>query len=414
MSRRYRMYPTPAQEQVMVMHCDHARFVWNLCVDLDDFCQRYRPWRAGDDGATGRKREHWPKPQDRNTTHLRDAFPWLREGSSSVQQQEQRQYTAAIHRWFEASKTARANGTRPPRRPKHRRKRDRQGFEIRDVTIRKLNRRWAEVTVPKCGRVRFRLSRPVGECGHARVTVDNLGRWHVAFAAPQTPVDREPTGSVVGVDRGVTDTIALSDGTLDSVPGFRGNEEARKKRLQRRLDRQVNGSNRKRATRRAIAKLDARAAQRRNDWIEKTSTRLVVDHDVIVLENLRVANMIRSARGSKRRPGRNVAQKRGLNRSISRQGWAQFATRIEQKAAASGVVVVKVPAPGTSQRCSCCGEKGERRGKVFRCERCDLGLDADVNAAVNVRAAGLRYLDAEGSTVRSPCEASTSGIEAHS
>ncbi len=394
MSRRYRMYPTPAQEQVLSMHCDHARFVWNLALEQTEMVRPSTFGCYADQGL-------W----DRQLAEARKVFPWLAEGSSSVQQAALRDLRQAFRNWW-----SRPDHFGHPTWRSHRK--GHNGFAVRDVRWRKLNRKWAEIVIPKAGRVRFRLSRPVGDHGHARVTLDRSGRWHVSFSSAQTPVEREPTGAAVGVDRGVTDTIATSDGLLDSCRGLNQQEVRRKKRLQRRLARQVMGSNRREVTKAAIAKLAAREADRRKDWVEQSSTALVRDYDLIAFEALNVRNMMATASGTVDEPGANVAQKRGLNRAIAAQGWGMLRDRTRAKAEASGVTFVEIPAAYTSQRCSCCGEIGDRAGKVFRCVSCDIVTDADVNAARNIRDSGAGLvLSGRGGdgAIRPPGEASTSG-----
>src|SRR4030095_16429610 len=93
---------------------------------------------------------------------------------------------------------------------------------------------------------------------------------------------------------------------------------------------------------------------RRKDWIEKTTTRLVRANDVIVLEGLQVRRMTRSAKGTRERPGRRVRQKAGLNRAILTSGWGELARRLQEKAEASGVWWVEVPPAFTSQTCAAC------------------------------------------------------------
>jgi transposase len=388
MSQRYRLYPTPAQEQVMRMHCDHARFVWNLALEQNEHARKL-----------GRYADQ--KAWDRQLAEARRGT-WLGDGSSSVQQAALRDLRQAFRNWWSNPGHFGAPSWRSV-------KAGSQGFVVRDVRVSKLNRKWAELIVPKAGRVRFRLSRPLGEHGHARVTLDRSGRWHVSFSAPQPAVERVATGAVVGVDRGVTDSVALSDGRLLRCPGLNEKERARKRRLQRKMARQIVGSNRREVTHRAIAKLAAREADRRKDWVEKTSTQLVRDYDLIVFEDLKVAQMMRSARGTIDAPGTNVAQKRGLNRGIAAQGWSMLRTRTEQKVAASvSCDTVGVHPHGTSQRCSCCGKIGDRRGKVFICRPCQRTVDADVNAAENIRAAGLAVLGRGGNgAIGPPDEAST-------
>jgi putative transposase len=236
-------------------------------------------------------------------------------------------------------------------------------FCVRDVRVRVINRRWAHVTVPKLGRVRFRLSRPLpfGR-GMARVTRDRAGRWHVSFTATQPVLEREPTGRAVGVDLGVAATVATSDGELLHAPWLTAGEAQRLRRLERRKARQRKGSGRRERTKAAIARLHARGRDRRKDFAEQTSTRLVREHDVIAIEDLRVRQMLRSAAGTREHPGVNVAQKRGLNRSIGRQAWSLLRHRIEDKTATCNVVVVAVDPRHTSQTCHRCGTVTARGG----------------------------------------------------
>jgi putative transposase len=254
--------------------------------------------------------------------------------------------------------------------------------------VERLNRRFGRVWVPKVGWVRFCLSRPVPEGVRSyRVTRDRAGRWHVAFAHIRDPIAGPGDCSVVGIDRGVTVSAALSTGELLRVPGLCSGESKRLKVLQQRLARCKPGSNRRAKTKRAIAKLKARERDRRRDWVEKTTTDLARRFDVIRVEALDVRAMTRSARGNLEQPGTRVVQKRGLNRGISRSGWGQLVARLQHKALGR---VEKIPAAYTSQRCSACGHvaSGNRKSQaVFECEACTAGrCNADVNAARNIAA----------------------------
>jgi putative transposase len=192
---------------------------------------------------------------------------------------------------------------------------------------------------------------------------------------------------VVGIDRGVAVSAALSTGELLHAPALTPGESKRLTVLQQRLARAKRGSNRRDKTKRAIAKLRARERDRRKDWVEKTSTDLARRFEVIRVEDLDVRAMTRSARGTVEQPGVRVAQKRGLNRAISRSGWGQLVTRLQHKAFGR---VEQIPAAYTSQRCSACGHVAPANRKsqtVFECQACDAGrCNADVNAARNIAA----------------------------
>jgi len=220
-----------------------------------------------------------------------------------------------------------------------------------------------------------------------RVTRDRSGRWHIAFAAIPDSIPGPGDGSVVGVDRGVAVSVALSSGELLRAPGLRAGETKRLRRLQQRLARAQRGSARRARTKLAISKLRAREIDRRRDWVEKTTTDLAVRFDTIRVEDLKVGAMTRSARGTREHPGNHVAQKRRLNREISRQGWGLLVARLQHKARGR---LEFVPAACTSQRCSYCGHVAPENRKsqaVFQCTACSAGpYNADVNAARNIAA----------------------------
>jgi transposase len=383
---RYRLYPTPAQDQVLMGHCAHARYVWNLAVEQRSWWQPGRP-------APGFAQ------QCRQLSEARAAYPWLAAGSVIVQQQALRDFHAAYAAWFASLREWRNRGAtippdqRPaaPSPPSWRRRGRREGFRIvavRPEHVRRLNRRWGVVLVPKLGWVRFRLSRPVPVARSYRVTRDRAGRWHVAFAAIPPAIPGPSTGEVVGVDRGVTVSAALSTGELLRIPGLRPTERRRLRLLERRLARARPGSNRRHRVKLAIARLKAREADRRRDWTEKTSTDLARRFDLICVEDLDVRAMTRSASGTVERPGRGVRQKAGLNHAILANGWGRLVDRLEQKAPGR---VQKVAAAYTSQTCNACGHvarESRESQPSFRCVACGHQAHADVNAARNIAAAG--------------------------
>jgi transposase len=190
----------------------------------------------------------------------------------------------------------------------------------------------------------------------------------------------------VGIDRGVAVSAALSTGELLRVPGLGGAERTRLRRLERKLARARRGSNRRMRVKHAIARLKARQTDRRKDWAEKASTGIARRFDMIRVEDLHIANMTRSARGTAQNPGSNVRQKAGLNREIMRSGWGLLVRRLEDKAPGR---VEKVKPHYTSQRCSACGhvdpESRESQAR-FVCTACGFACHADVNAARNIAA----------------------------
>jgi putative transposase len=365
---RFRLLPTPEQEQALLGHCRDARYVWNLAVEQQQYWQ------------PGHKAPGYLE-QCAQLTEARAEYAWLRAGSQTVQQQALRDFAQSMQNFFA--------GTH--RRPRWRKAGVHEGFRqvaVKPRHVERLNRRFGRVWVPKVGWVRFRLTRSIPEGVKSyRVTRDRDGRWHIAFAHVPDPISGPSDGSVVGIDRGVAVSAALSTGELLLAPGLTLGESKRLKVLQQRLARCKRGSIRREKAKQAIAKVKSRERDRRKEWIEKTTTDLARRFDVIRVEKLDVRAMTRSARGTVEQPGAGVAQKRGLNRAISRSGWGMLVTRLQYKAFGR---VEQIPAAFTSQRCSACGHvaPGNRKSQaVFECESCTAGrCNADVNAARNIAA----------------------------
>jgi putative transposase len=359
--------PTPAQEITLRDHCAHARFVWNLAAEQQSW------WRAGRRSAPGYC------AQAAQLTEARTESGWLRDGSQMVQQQALRDFAQAMANYFA--------GTH--RKPTWRKAGRNDGFRIvalRPSHIRRVSRKTGEVQVPKAGWVRFRWSRAVPLAKSYRVNLDRAGRWHIAFAAIPQPIPGPATGEVVGIDRGLAVSAALSTGELLRCPSLCQAEQARLMRLQRKLARVRKGSNRRRRVKTAIAMLQAREGDRRKDWAEKASTSLARRFDVIRVEDLHITSMTRSAKGTMERPGRNVRQKAGLNRGILASGWGLLVRRLEDKAPGR---VERINPAYTSQRCSVCGHvaaESRESQALFRCVACGYACNADVNAARNIAA----------------------------
>jgi putative transposase len=294
----------------------------------------------------------------------------------------------------------------------------------RDLNIIRVHRRWGMANIPKVGRVRFRWTKdlPAGKRAGAenritgaRLIKDALG-WHIAFRVQAQEVKPGPhQGPDVGIDVGVTVPIALSDGeTYEHGAWLTGKEKARLLHLeqhaaQRKAHRKPGGrtSRRLQHTYDQIAGLRAKAKRRALDWQHKTTTDIARTYSTVVVEALSITNMTKSARGTIEEPGKNVAQKSGLNRSINGEAWGRTVTMLTYKSARLGGTLHKVPAPGTSRRCSACGftTPGSRKSQaVFVCRNPDCGWsgNADHNAARNVLhlyRMGLALIPAAGRAV---------------
>lgn len=276
----------------------------------------------------------------------------------------------------------------------------------RDLHVVRVHRRWGMVNIPKLGKVRFRWTKdlPVGRCADkdnkitgARLVKDALG-WHIAFRVKTlTQAPAPHPGPEVGIDAGITIPLALSDGgTIEHGSWLSKKEEDRllhfEQRAARRKEHRKKGkrtSRRLHATYDQIARLRATAKRRRDDWQHKTTTNLAETYGTVVVEALHITNMTRSARGTVERPGKQVAQKAGLNRSILGEAWGRTVELLAYKLAHRGGTLAEVPAPGTSQECSQCHmvTPGSRQNQAeFVCQNsaCGWADNADHNAARTV------------------------------
>lgn len=267
--------------------------------------------------------------------------------------------------------------------------------------------------------IHVRVSQPIRP--YTSVHIDWIHR-SLVFVNMPLPLPRTGDGAI-GLDRGCVHALASSDGIFMDMPKPSKAESKRLKHLQRRMARQdhINeaqggktakfASKRRQRTLIEFNALQGRIIRRRNDWIEKTTTRLAQENILVAMEDLDVQAMTRRP---KPRPDPNrtghylfngAKAKAGLNQSILSNNWSRLMRRLQDKMDANGGRLVVVPAAYTSQTCHKCGHvTSENRDSqaVFRCVRCGYEANADVNAAENIlgralaRTGGGTAWDVEG------------------
>jgi len=241
------------------------------------------------------------------------------------------------------------------------------------------------------GHVRVHQHRPVQ--GRVKtITLKREGRrWYVVLSCDDVPACPLPAaGREVGVDVGVTRFATVSDGEIIASPRFTRESADELAAAQRSLARKNRGSANRRRAKAKVAQVHRRIRNRRADFHHKTARALVRECDVIALEDLRIANMVRSASGTLEKPGTNVAAKSGLNRSILDAGWGQFTSILIGNAEEAGRRIVLVDPRHTSINCHQCGARCTRpRQETVICPE-HGAIDADVNGAINIASrAGL-------------------------
>jgi putative transposase len=367
---RFALEPSADQAKTLASWAPALRFVWNWML-----AQRRDAYRASE----GRVSVGFAE-QCAQLSAMKSHFPWLAELPSQPIQQTLRDLDTAFANFFAGRASypafkARRRGDPGIRWP--------QGVQINGRAV------W----LPKLGWVKARLSRQVaGLIKSATVRFDGL-RWHVSILCEiEQAVPAKHDGRAVGIDAGVEESVAISDGRLIGLPVASDAEETRARQLSRRVSRCVPGSKRHAKAKCRLLVFRRKIGNRVNDARHTLTTTLAKNHGLIVVENLALRSMTRSARGTVEHPGKNVAAKRGLNRSLLEQGHAETIRQLGYKAGWLGGKMHAVNPAYTSQTCPCCGQVSpENRPSraVFRCIQCDHPGHADVIAAQNILSAGL-------------------------
>ena len=359
---RYRLEPTTEQENKLRQFAGARRFIWNWALR-----QRQEYYRK-----TGKTLPL--KELSARLTVLKNEpeTAWLRQMDSQLLQQVLADLYRAFSNYFERR-------ARYPRLKS--RKRDRARFRI-PQRVRVVGH---VVQIPKVGRVRLRLSRPVqGQTKSATFTQDATGHWYVALVAEtQMPVPPlplpDPTRSV-GLDLGLGDVVVPSDGPRVPAPRFYRRAQRTLRRAQRTHSRRRKGSRNKAKARARVARIHQRIANQRAHFCHDLTTKLIKNHQAVCIEDLNVRGLARTK----------------LATSFYDAALGQIRRQLVYKGEWSGthVVVVDRFFPST-QLCSVCGYKNTAltlEDRAWTCPVCGTTHDRDLNAAVNIKKEGLRLL----------------------
>lgn len=304
---------------------------------------------------------------------------WLGEVHSQVLQQALKDLDAAYKHFFRRLKA----GEEAPGSPRFKKKGQKDAFRYPQGIKVEAGR----VYLPKIGWVKYRNSRPIeGEILQA--TVKREGQhWFVSLAChvelpdpALVPVTKENS---VGIDMGLKKFAVLSDGTEVENPLFLKTKLSQLKRAQRRLTRKTKHSNNWKKQMAKVIKLHIKVKNSRRDFAHKTSTAIVKNHDVIAVEDLNINDLVKN---------------RHLSRAINDAGWGLFLEMLRYKASWAGKHFVRIGRfEPSSKTCSTCGEKKSLPLSIrtYECG-CGMVLDRDLNASLNIRAAGLAVLNACG------------------
>ena len=265
--------------------------------------------------------------------------------------------------------------------------------------IKNIDKKYSLLLIPKIGWVKMtrRGGNPWEDGVPKQVVLRHDGhRWRAFVSYEVEGEGRPDDGEVLGVDMNVRQ-VATSDGHFYLLLDLK-RKEARRKRYQRRMARQVKGSNRRKDTKKKLAKTSRGIANIRKNWIHQTTREIAGKCGTIATEDLKVKNMTASAKGTIEDPGKNVRQKAGLNRGMLDTAFGEIRRNLEYKCGR----LIEVNPAYTSQTCSHCrhAEKENRKSQArFLCVSCGFASNADTNAAMNIRRLGMAQLHGEERSV---------------
>ncbi len=384
-----------------------ARFVWNqiLAKSFEMFAKdEYIRYETIEKNLVPLKK----KPE----------FSFLGQTYSACLQQKIRDLAQAWNKYYNPKEHARLKeNKRKPRKPKFFKLTDGSEVQLRPLMPRFKKKSDGEqsfrlpfadcdvaggrVSLPKgTGWIRFKKSQEIiGKI--TSVTIKKIcGLWYVSFCTNrEIKQPLHPSKSAIGVDLGIKKLVTTSDGQVfEPINSFKANQ-LKLARLQRKLKKKTKFSENWKKLNLKINKLHHHIANIRHDYLHKVTTTLSKNHAMIVVEDLKVANMSKSASRTPENQGKNVKAKSGLNKSILDQGWSMLVGMLEYKQQWRGGLLVKVDPKYTSQTCSSCGHIAKENRPTqakFECVSCGYVANADINASRNILAVGHTVLSVEG------------------
>ncbi|UUD58142.1 transposase (plasmid) [Escherichia coli] len=357
---KYRFYPTPDQVELLAQTFGCVRFVYNSILRWRTDAYYERQEKIGYTQASARLTALKKKPD----------FAWLNDVSSVPLQQALRHQQAGFSNFF----AGRA------KYPTFKSKRHKQAAAFTDAAFKYRDGKlyMAKSKAP----LDVRWSRELPSAPSTiTISKDAAGRYFVSCLCEFEPVSLPITASTVGIDVGLKDLFVTDTGFKQGNHRHTAKYAARLALLQRRLSKKVRGSKNRAKARLKVARLHAKIADCRLDALHKATRKLINENQVVCVESLKVKNMIRNP---------------SLSKAIADASWGEFTRQLQYKGEWAGRSVVAIDQffP-SSKRCSCCGftlKKMPLDVRKWQCPECGADHDRDINAARNIKAAGLAVL----------------------
>jgi len=368
---RYRLFPTHKQTTTLEQPLDGCRWLYNHLLE-----QRKNSWEIEQKGLSRFEQCYTFK-------QLKEEQPFLKNIHSQILQNISVRIDLAFRAFFRRIKVGGEKSGYPRFRGKFRYDSfcyPQSGFKLLKNVVR----------LSKIGGVKIKLHRSIeGTIKTCTIRRTPTGKWFVSFACDieHKPVEQS-FESAIGIDVGLLSFATLSNGEQVDNPRFFRQEEKRLAKVQRKLSAQEKATKARTKARRVVAYIHERIANKRHNFAHQESRKIVNKFNTICVEDLSINDMKKD-------------NFRCINKSIGDAAWRMFLDCLRYKAGYAGSHCVKINPAFTSQNCSRCGNRQKLKlsDRVYHCPCCDLSLNRDENAAINILALGTQSL---GSSVEVP------------
>lgn len=356
---KYRIYPNKSQKELLSKTFGCVRIIWNANVE----------------SFNSYNKDNNPNPKIINKADLITDKPWLNEVSAAALQQKVRDFNETVKQFFSKTRRKKIN------RPCFKKKSGNQSYRLPN---QKFSIKEDRIRLEKIGWIKMVIDRSIpndSKILSCTISMNCCGQCFVSILVDATIQPKKKTGKSIGIDLGLKSFATLSDGTIINNMKFFREKQSEIAKVQKHLSRKVKGSNRYRKNKLRIARLHNEVANGRNYFLHNITTYLADNYDIICIEDLNVSGMLSNHK---------------LAKAISDTSFHQFRSMLEYKCRWYGkeLSIIDRFYP-SSKTCSNCGWKKEDltlSDRIFKCEKCGIEIDRDLNAALNIERVGVDIL----------------------